>query len=87
VHLRLGWTLLTASAVLLVLAAVPLRTRLHPRVVDALLGLSGAGIALGGLCFVKDVGAWSWVFAAVVLGIGAIVHVRALFAGAGPFRT
>jgi hypothetical protein len=86
-HVALGWTLLTASSVVFLLAAFPLRTRLPQRVLDALLGLSGAGIAIGGLCLVEDVGVWSWVFAPVVLGMGAIAHVRALFAGAGPFRT
>lgn len=83
----LAWSVLGAASVLFVLAALPLRTRLHPRVVDLLLAISGAGVAIGGLLFLDDVGAASWVFAPVFLAVAAIAHVRALFAGEGPFRT
>jgi hypothetical protein len=87
VNVTSGWVVLTAGAVLLLLAAFPLRTRLHPRAVDALLALGGAGIGIGGLLFQDDVGVASWIVAPAFLAIGAIAHVRALFAGAGPFRT
>jgi hypothetical protein len=83
----LAWAVLAASSAVFLAAAFPLRTRLRPRVVDALLAISGAGIGVGGLFFLDDVGVWSWVFAPVFLGVAAIAHVRALFAGAGPFRT
>jgi uncharacterized membrane protein SirB2 len=83
----LAWAVLSASSAVLLVAAFPLRTRLHPHVVDALLAISGAGIAVGGLLFLDDVGVASWVFAPVFLAIGAIAHVRALFAGEGPFRS
>jgi len=79
--------MLGAASILFLLAAFPLRTRLHPRIVDLLLAISGAGVAVGGLLFLEDVGAASWVFAPVFLAVGAVAHVRALFAGAGPFRT
>jgi hypothetical protein len=82
-----AWAVLGAASALFLVAAFPLRTRLHPRVVDALLAISGAGIAVGGLLFLDDVGPASWAFAPLFLGMGAIAHVRALFAGAGPFRT
>jgi hypothetical protein len=75
------------SAVLLLAAAVPLRTRLRPRLVDCLLALAGAGIGLGGLFLLDDVGPASWIVAPVFLAVGAIAHVRALFAASGPFRT
>jgi hypothetical protein len=83
----LAWSILGAGSVLFVLAAFPLRTRLRPRLVDLLLAVSSAGVAVGGLLFLDDVGRASWVFAPVFLAAGAIAHVRALFAGAGPFRT
>jgi hypothetical protein len=83
----LAWAVLVAASVLFLAAAFPLRTRLHPRVVDALLAISGAGVGIGGLLFLDDVGIGSWVFTPVFLGMAAIAHVRALFAGAGPFRT
>jgi hypothetical protein len=83
----LAWSVLGAASVLFLLAALPLRTRLHPRIVDLLLAISGAGVAVGGLLFLDDVGPASWVLAPVFLAAGAIAHVRALFAGAGPFRT
>jgi hypothetical protein len=87
VTLGLAWTVLVASSVLFVLTAFPLRTRLPAPAVDTLLAISGAGVGVGGLLFLDDVGVASWIFAPVVLAIGAIAHVRALFAGAGPFRT
>ena len=86
-HEGLGWAVVTVSTLLLLAAVFPLRTRLPDRVGDGLLGLAGAGIGVGGLLFLDDVGVASWIFAPVFLAVGAIVHVRALFAGAGPFRT
>jgi hypothetical protein len=56
-------------------------------VVDVVIGLAGAGVAVGGLLFLDEAGVASWIVAPVFLAIAAIVHVRALFAGAGPFRT
>lgn len=79
--------MLVVSALLLVAAAFPLRTRLHDRIVDVLLAFGGAGIGVGGLLFLEDVGVASWLVAPAFLAVGAIAHVRALFAGAGPFRT
>ena len=86
-NVPLAWTVLTASVVIVLCATFPLRTRLPSLAVDGLLGLAGAGVALGGLLFLEDVGPASWIVAPVVLGAAAIAHVRALFAGAGPFRT
>jgi hypothetical protein len=82
-----AWAVLAASTLLLLAAAFPLRTRLPDRAVDVLLALAGAGVGVGGLLFLDDVGIASWIFAPVFLAAGAIAHVRALFAGAGPFRT
>jgi hypothetical protein len=83
----LAWAVLAASTLLLLAAAFPLRTRLPDRAVDVLLALAGAGVGVGGLLFLADVGIASWIFAPVFLAVAAIAHVRALFAGAGPFRT
>jgi hypothetical protein len=86
-NVPLAWAILGASAALLLVASLVLRTRLRPIVVDAVVGLAGAGVAVGGLLFLDEVGVASWIVAPVFLAIAAIVHVRALFAGAGPFRT
>ena len=83
----MGFTVLAASVVLLLGVAFPLRTRLRPRVVDGLIGLAAAGVGLGGLLFLEDVGLASWIVAPVFLAVAAIAQVRALFAGEGPFRT
>jgi hypothetical protein len=64
-----------------------LRTRVRLIVADGLVGLAGAGVGVGGLLFLDEAGVASWIVAPVFLAIAAIVHVRALFAGAGPFRT
>jgi hypothetical protein len=86
-NVPLAWAILAASAALLLVASLVLRTRLRPIVVDVVVGLAGAGVAVGGLLFLDEVGVASWIVAPVFLAIAAIVHVRALFAGAGPFRT
>jgi hypothetical protein len=86
-NVPLAWAILGASVALLLVASFALRTRLPPIVVDVLVGLAGAGIGMGGLLFLDEVGVASWIVAPVFLALAAIVHVRALFAGAGPFRT
>jgi orotate phosphoribosyltransferase-like protein len=86
-NVPLAWAILGASAALLLVASLVLRTRLRPIVVDVVVGLAGAGVAVGGLLFLDEVGVASWIVAPVFLAIAAIVHVRALFAGTGPFRT
>jgi hypothetical protein len=86
-NVPLAWAILGASVALLLVASLVLRTRLRPIVVDVVIGLAGAGVAVGGLLFLDEAGVASWIVAPVFLAIAAIVHVRALFAGAGPFRT
>ncbi len=51
------------------------------------MALAGAGLGIGGLLLLDDVGTASWIAAPLVLAIVAPLHVRALFAGDGPFRT
>jgi hypothetical protein len=86
-NVPLASAILGASVALLLVASLALRTRLRPIVVDVLVGLAGAGVGVGGLLFLDEVGVASWIVAPAFLAIAAIVHVRALFAGAGPFRT
>lgn len=82
-----AWTTVVASAFLMLAAALVLRTRLPASVVDVLLGVAGAGTALGGLLFLDDVGVASWIVAPLVAAGLTILHVQALFGGTGPFRT
>ena len=51
------------------------------------MALAGAGIGVGGLLLLDDVGTASWIAAPAVLAVVAPLHVRALFARGGPFRT
>ncbi len=46
-----------------------------------------AGLAVGGLLLVDDVGTGSWIAGPAALALMTPLHVRALFAGEGPFRT
>jgi hypothetical protein len=78
--------LLTASA-LAVVSAGRLRTRLPRPAIDAMMALAGAGIGVGGLLMLDDVGMASWIAAPAVLALIAPLHVRALFGREGPFRT
>jgi hypothetical protein len=83
----IGTALLAGSAAVLLAAAFPLRTRL-PRIVDdGLLALAGAGLAVGGLLQLEDVGAASWLIAPPLAAVAAVTSVRTLFADGGPFRT
>jgi hypothetical protein len=54
---------------------------------DALAAVAGVAVACGGLLVVGGANVWSWVTAAIVLGIGAVAQRRALLAPGGPFRT
>ena len=82
-----GVVILSASAALAVATALGFRTRLSPRMVDVVMALAGAGLGIGGLMLLENVGVASWVFAPLVLAVVAPAQVRALFAGDGPFRT
>jgi hypothetical protein len=82
-----GIALLFVSAVAVVATAWVLRRRGPSRLVDVALALEGAGLALGGLLLLEDVGTGSWIVGPVALAILTPLHVRALFAGEGPFRT
>jgi len=82
-----GIATLVTSVIVALAATFRLRRRWAPLAVDALLAVSGAGLAVGGLLFVDDVGVGSWVLAPLALALLTPIHVRALFAGEGPFRT
>jgi hypothetical protein len=51
------------------------------------MALAGAGIGVGGLLFGHDVSLSSWIVGPLLLAAIALLHVRALFGGDGPFRT
>ena len=51
------------------------------------MALAGAGIGAGGLLMFDDVSLGSWIAAPALVALIALLHVRALFAGEGPFRT
>jgi hypothetical protein len=78
---------LLASAIVMLVVAGPARRRLPRIAVDGVSALAGAGLGVGGLLLLDDVGAASWIVGPLVLAVMAPLHVRALFAGAGPFRT
>jgi hypothetical protein len=82
-----GWAIIAASTTILLVTALVFRTRLGPRVVDAVLAATGAGLGIGGLFVVGDAGLGSWIVGPPALAVFTVVHVRALFAGSGPFRT
>jgi hypothetical protein len=71
----------------LIIVTGRLRTRLPRPATDALMAIAGAGIGVGGLLMLDDVGTASWVAAPSVLALIAVLHMRALFAREGPFRT
>jgi hypothetical protein len=82
-----GVAVIGASTAVLVVVVARARLGASTPVVDALVGLSSAGVAIGGLLLLDDVGTSSWITAPAILAVAAVLHVRALFAGSGPFRT
>jgi hypothetical protein len=82
-----GWSTIAVSAALFLGAAFPLRGRLGPRAIDVMVASGGAGLAVGGLLLLDDVGVASWIVAPLVLAGAGVVHVRVFFAGDGPLRT
>ena len=86
-HPAAGIALILVAGVLAIVTGGWLRTTLPRPATDALMALAGAGIGIGGLLLLDDVGTASWIAAPVVLAVVAPLHVRALFARGGPFRT
>jgi hypothetical protein len=82
-----GVALIAASTIVLLISATWVRRRAAALVADVSVAISAAGIALGGLMLLDDVSTNAWIVAPSALGVAAVLHVRALFAGAGPFRT
>jgi hypothetical protein len=82
-----GVAVIVASTLVLVAAAVKVRPHAWAPVADGLVALSAAGVAVGGLMLLDEVATSSWITAPAVLAVAAVLHVRALFAGSGPFRT
>lgn len=78
---------MAASVALLAVTLVVLRERLPRRWVDVLVAVGSAGVAVGGLLFLDDVGVASWVVAPVLLGACGLLQWRMLFAPGGPLRT
>lgn len=82
-----AWTTLVVSVAVLGVTLAVLRERLPRRWIDVLVALGSAGVALGGLLFLDDVGPWSWVVAPLLLAGCGILQWRLLFAPGGPMRT
>jgi hypothetical protein len=86
-HPAAGIALVLVAGVLAIVTGGWLRLMLPRPATDALMALAGAGIGVGGLLLLDDVGTASWIAAPAILAVVAPLHVRALFARGGPFRT
>ncbi len=82
-----GWAIVAFSTATLAIGASVLRRRISGVLMTLIAAAAGAGVALGGLLVVGDVGLGSWIVAPLVLGVAVPLQVRALFAPGGPFRT
>lgn len=87
-HTGAGIAIIVGAAVLLLVTALVLRSRLPRRVSDLLAAIGGAAVGIGGLLLLhRDVSLASWIATPSVLALGAMAHIRVLFGGSGPFRT
>jgi hypothetical protein len=86
-HPVAGISIVVVASVLAVVTGGWLRTRLPQPAVDLLMAVAGAGIGVGGLMTLDDVGPASWIVAPTILALIALLQARALFAREGPFRT
>jgi hypothetical protein len=82
-----GWVVVAVSVAALGVAAFVLRRNLSATAFASVAGAAGAGVGLGGLVVVGDVGVASWIVAPIVLAVASALQVKALFATGGPFRT
>ena len=86
-HPTAGIAIILAGSGLALVIGGPLRSSLPRPAVAALMALAGALIGVGGLLMLDDVGTASWFVGPAILAVVAPLHVRALFAREGPFRT
>jgi hypothetical protein len=86
-HPAAGIAIILASSAMALVTVGRLRALLPQPAIDGLMALAGAGIGVGGLMMLDDVGTGSWIAAPAVLAVIGPLHVRALFAREGPFRT
>jgi hypothetical protein len=86
-HPVAGIAIVLVSGMLAIVTGGWLRVTIPRPATDVLMALAGAGIGVGGLLLLDDVGTASWIAAPAVLAVVAPFHVRALFARGGPFRT
>jgi hypothetical protein len=79
-----GTWIVLASAVVGLLAAFPLRTRLPAVLVVLILALCGAGLGWGGMLLRPDPSTGEFVAAVAVLAILVPAHVRIVLGRFGP---
>jgi hypothetical protein len=87
VDTTIGWIVVALAAGALAAAVLWGRERLARGTLDAVLGVAGAFMGVGGLLIVGDAGLASWIVAPIVLAAGAVAQERVLFADGGPLRT
>jgi hypothetical protein len=84
---ELGWAVVATSTVGLGIVVLALRRMPPGALITTVAAAAGAGVAVGGLLVIGDVGVASWIVAPLVLGVAVPLQVRALLAPGGPFRT
>lgn len=83
----LGWTMVVVGLAFLAVTWLSLQYRVSQVMADALTGVAAIVATCGGLLILPDVSVASWVLGPCFAMLGGVVHRRALFRGAGPFRT
>jgi len=82
-----GWSIIGISIAVILVAWFGVRRTAPPWLADLGSVVGGAGLGMGGLLLLHDVGVASWVLTPVGLAAATVVHRRLLFAGDGPLRT
>jgi hypothetical protein len=82
-----GALLMATSLALVAIGVWVVRPRTSTPAFVVTMAIAGAGLGLGALLFMDDVGIASWFLTPVVMAVLQTAHTMAMVAGDGPLRT
>jgi hypothetical protein len=83
----IGTVLMAISFALIAVAVWVVRPRAALTAFVMTLVVAGAGLGVGALFFMEDIGTTSWFLTPIVVAVLTVAHTMAMVAGEGPLRT